>query len=85
MRKPEYIRFREELGLSPKTRLVSVVTVQSGVTLGVISWYAPWRQYVFRPETDTIFNPDCLDQIEQYARKMTGDHREALRLRGVAR
>ena len=76
MRKPEYIRFMEEDAQHLKTRIVHVVTVRSNVLLGVISWYAPWRQYTFRPESGTIFNPDCLAQIQEVTGNMTKVHRE---------
>jgi len=77
-KRPEYIRFEEkDVPPSFKTRMVAVLTVRSGVRLGTISWYAPWRQYTFRPEPDTIFNNGCLWDIKQQIERMNADHRRA--------
>ena len=29
-------------------------------------WYASWRQYVFYPNPDTIFNKGCLRDIARF-------------------
>jgi hypothetical protein len=64
-----------------KTRTVEVVSVKSEKGLGEIRWYAPWRQYVFYPLTQTLFNPGCMEQIANYTRAMTAKHFRELRLR----
>lgn len=78
-KRPEYIKFVEEDASHLKTRLVVVKTVSSEAELGWISWYGPWRQYVFKPRIQTIFNPDCLMQISGEVAKMSRDHSEARR------
>jgi hypothetical protein len=35
----------------------------SGVWLGVIRWYAPWRTYCFYPLPDRVFDQSCLREI----------------------
>ncbi len=35
----------------------------SHLELGIIEWYAPWRQYVFYPSDGTLFSGGCLDDI----------------------
>jgi hypothetical protein len=75
MKKPEYIRFVEDESGHLKTRIVRVRTVHSDVLLGTISWYAPWRQYTFRSEPDTVFNTECLFKIMEEVGRMTMDHR----------
>jgi len=78
VKKAEYIMFQEEDSIV-KTRNVSVRTVRSNVVLGYINWYAPWRQYVFRPQPDTVFNSECLNRIQGYVSEMNIAHREKLR------
>ena len=47
------------------TKLWSVKSV-AGVTLGTISWHAPWRRYCFTPATNTIFDANCLQEINNF-------------------
>jgi len=47
----------------PKTKVVVVYSKKSGDRLGIIKWYGAWRQYAFFPETGTIFNVECLNDI----------------------
>lgn len=77
----EYLRFRDVDAGQRKTRVVAVVSARSQVELGLIAWYSPWRQYVFYPEDATLWNPGCLDEIAEHARKMTAGHRALLRER----
>lgn len=78
-KKPEYLKFQDVDNAGLKTRRVEVRTVNSNVLLGVIAWYSHWRQYVFFPEPETIFNPGCLGEIGGTAAAMTRDHRMRLR------
>ncbi len=34
--------------------------------LGVISWYRPWREYVFSSSEECVFNNGCLRDILDY-------------------
>ena len=55
---------------NPKTSRFLVKTNPTGdapgAHLGTITWYAPWRKYVFRPESDTVFEPVCLGEIAEF-------------------
>jgi IS4 transposase len=31
--------------------------------LGIISWYTPWRQYVFSSQEECVFNISCLRDV----------------------
>ncbi len=56
-----------ELRDSPgKTKVWQVVSTNHGFPLGEIRWYGGWRQYVFYPAADTLFNPDCMRQIAAF-------------------
>lgn len=39
--------------------------------LGVIRWFARWRQYVFQPASDTVFNPVCMREIADKSYSLT--------------
>lgn len=47
-----------------KTTVWAVVSQSSGVKLGELRWYAPWRQYVLWPERGMVFNRECLADIQ---------------------
>jgi hypothetical protein len=64
-----YLRFElQPAALGQKTDVWKVVSVRHGNLLGVIKWYGAWRQYVFWPSIETLFNPDCLEEISQVCR-----------------
>ena len=51
---------------SGKTMTRSVRSKSGGDLLGLISWYGPWRQYVFQPQPQTVFSHDCMLSISRY-------------------
>lgn len=44
---------------------------ESGVPLGQIDWYSPWRRYVFEPEAGTLYEEDCLRVIAAFVENLT--------------
>jgi len=54
----------------PKTKVIEVASKLHlyNNRLGIIKWYSRWRQYAFFPETGTIFNTECLNDIQSYIR-----------------
>ena len=48
-----------------KTWIIDVTSRSGGMLLGQIKWYGAWRQYAFypNPETVTIFNVECMNDI----------------------
>jgi len=61
----KYLMFRE-VPYKGKTKRFTVVSRNSGGTLGRISWYSPWRQYCFSPVFETVWNKDCLKDIQDF-------------------
>lgn len=47
-----------------KTPMIVVSSKRSGDLLGFIRWYGPWRQFCFWPQSATIFNTGCMDDIK---------------------
>lgn len=56
-----------------KTHVVQVVNRKNKVLLGTIKWYGSWRQYCFYPESNKIFNRNCLSDIESVIRYMNAE------------
>ena len=50
----------------PKTQVIKVMSKIHGNRLGVIKWFGRWRQYGFFPEPETVFNLECLNDIQSY-------------------
>ena len=65
MTENKYIHF-EQLETKTKTEVWWVKNIRSGAVLGEIKWYGAWRQYCFFPSALSIFNPTCLDDINQF-------------------
>jgi hypothetical protein len=49
-----------------KTKIIGVWSKKNGDRLGLIKWFGRWRQYAFFPETETLFNVECLNDIQSY-------------------
>jgi hypothetical protein len=63
----KYLEFKL-LEQKPKTKVIEVISKLHGDRLGIVKWFGRWRQYAFFPETGTLFNKECLHDIEEYIR-----------------
>jgi len=54
----------------PKTQVWLVVNKSSHITLGQIKWYGAWRQYIFVPINNSIYNDGCLQVIIEFIGKL---------------
>lgn len=61
----EYLSFAET-GDTGKTKTWDVVSLSSGSRLGRVKWYGPWRQYVFYPDRDTLWNHACMATVKEF-------------------
>lgn len=60
-----------------KTRSYCVREIGTGLLLGKISWYGPWRGYCFFPNHGTVFDGGCLRQIDEWLSDLTNAYKEA--------
>lgn len=69
----QYINF-QRVPTSPTTRKTLIFDChnnQSGAVLGVVQWYAPWRQYCFMDDgRDCVFNRTCLADIQDFLQQL---------------
>lgn len=65
----DYIEF-VLFGKKPKTEVYVVNNIKSGCMLGMIRWHGPWRQYIFSPVAETIFNMDCMRYIIDFIKEL---------------
>ncbi|MFL5954829.1 MAG: hypothetical protein ACJ76I_12055 [Gaiellaceae bacterium] len=66
-----------EASAGRKTEVWHVCAARDGSRLGVIKWFGRWRQYAFFPEPGTVFNPECLDAINEQIRTLMRRRRAA--------
>jgi hypothetical protein len=71
----EYLIFKP-ISYEGKTKRFEVISKSWGAMLGRISWYNAWRQYTFSPSTNTIWNKDCLKDIQEFLIKLMQERKE---------
>jgi len=65
--KPNLIFMRDPEGEMGKiTFYWSVVSAHDNSYLGCISWHAPWRRYVFKPQSNSLFDASCLSEVQTH-------------------
>lgn len=67
--------FDKEASAGKKTQVWRVHAIRNLAILGTIKWFGRWRQYVFHPEGDTIFNAGCLRDIADRTEELSKSHR----------
>lgn len=61
----EYLKFIDATPTGRKTSILLVQSVTHGNILGEIRWYGAWRQYAFWPRAGTIWNTQCLRDVNE--------------------
>jgi len=72
----EYLHF-EELERKTKTKLFAIKNKLSGLVLGSVKWYAPWRRYCFFPtHANLVFDAGCLSEINNFINKLMEERKK---------
>lgn len=71
----KYIEF-ELSENKPKTVVFDVVSKSDGDRLGQIKWYAHWRQYVYFPDSQTIYSKGCMADINSFIEHLMNNQKE---------
>jgi hypothetical protein len=61
----KYLEFIDATPPARKTSILLVRSVMHGNILGEIRWYGSWRQYAFWPRSGTIWNVECLRDVNE--------------------
>ena len=48
-----------------------ILNNKSGVQLGILSFYKPWKQYIFSSQPECVFNDSCLRDILDFMKCIT--------------
>jgi len=71
----KYLEF-ELLEQKPKTKVIGVISKRHNDMLGIIKWFPGWRQYALFPGNGTVFNVECLNDIQSYISELKNERRE---------
>lgn len=71
----EYLSFMEDDHYEGKTKRIVVLSKRHGNILGEIRWYGAWRQYTFWPDLKTIWNTQCLEDVQSCIRALMGERK----------
>jgi hypothetical protein len=65
----------EMIEQKPKTQVYRVISSYDESELGKISWYGPWRQYVFSPNMnfETVWSEDCVLELHKFLLNLKKD------------
>jgi len=64
------------MAFKPRTKVIGVWSRKSGEILGEIRWFGRWRQYSFFPRPETVFNRECLEDIQVYIKKLMDERKK---------
>ena len=67
--KYKYIHFDDYSRKDQRTKRFMCIN-NHGTWIGEVSWHPGWRQYCFKPASDTIFNSGCLDDINDFIKQL---------------
>ena len=64
----------DAVGLEPEAY---IVRSSNGDPIGLIEWYARWRQYAMTPEPETVFSADCLRDLAGFCERLNREQLKA--------
>jgi len=70
----KYLEFKQ-VPYEGKIKRFEVISKNHGFILGRILWYVAWRQYIFHPQTETIYNKDCLNDIKNFLQQLMDERK----------
>ncbi len=71
-----WLRFEAEPSTpGARTRTWLVSSRENGASLGRVTWYGPWRRYVFAPDAETVFEEKCLRDLAGFLEVRTAERR----------
>lgn len=76
IKETQYLRF-DDIEVKQKTKLIAIVNVHHDEHIGTIKWFGKWRQYCFYPNENTIWNKDCLNDVNSVITKLMEERKNA--------
>ena len=60
-----------------KTHTWAIDSKKGSDRLGVVMWYAAWREYVFEPADNCVFSRECLGDLRAFMSRANNAHGES--------
>lgn len=73
-----YIKFRMSFPFPGKKTKVWEVLGSDNSLIGIVKWYSAWRKYCFFSLNDVILEEICLQEIAQFIKDRTSDHKNGM-------
>lgn len=74
----KWVIFHELDVPSRKTKVFEVRNKESDDFLGTIEFKGAWRQYIFSPGAERIFNNKCLNDITRFITSLTEEWKKSV-------
>lgn len=71
----QYLSFWRDNHYQGRTVRIVVTSKRHLAILGEIKWFGRWRQYAFFPEIETVWNPECLDDVNECIARLTQERK----------
>lgn len=62
LKETQYLQF-VEFEKKEKTKVIVVKNKHHQEIIGMIKWFSRWRQYCFFPTNETVWNINCLNDV----------------------
>ena len=71
MKRYKYITILQDSGeMFEKKPVYRIFNNKNDAQLGIISWYKPWKCYVFSSQPECVFNNECLKDVLNFIEKI---------------
>ena len=58
-----------------KTPILHIFSKKSNDEIGLIKWYGAWRKFCFFPNSETVWDEKCLDELNKFLIEYNEDWR----------
>jgi hypothetical protein len=58
-----------------KTKLIFIINIHHDEVIGEIRWFSRWRQYCFSPNNNTIWNTECLNDVNAVIKQLMDERK----------
>lgn len=74
----KWVTFNDESDCFPerKTKVYSITSKEGNYHLGMIKWYGAWRQYCFFSEQNTVWNRECMRDVEDFMQQLMDERKK---------
>jgi hypothetical protein len=76
LKETQYLRFID-VEARLKTKIIAVVNIHHDEQIGSIKWFGKWRQYTLYPSDNSIWNKDCLNDVNSVITKLMEERKNA--------